>query len=155
MLKLALFLHIVSAIFWVGGMLFLSLVVAPFLKTMPDPRDRSKVYQFVGKKYRLFGWIAIILLVITGPIILHGFYGITPSMYFSSTTLSTGFGHALVVKLILVAFLLTSSLVHDFFIGPRARGSKSYSLIAKIFGRGNLIVALFIIICAVLIRAGG
>jgi putative copper export protein len=148
MLKLALFLHIVSAIFWVGGMLFLSLVVAPFLKTIPDPKDRSKIYQFVGKKYRLFGWIA-------GPIILHGFYGITPGMYFSSTTLSTGFGHALAVKLVLVAFLLISSLVHDFFIGPRARGSKSYSLIAKIFGRGNLVVALFIIICAVFIRAGG
>ncbi len=154
-IKLALFLHIISAIFWIGGMLFLTLVVAPFLKTMPDPKDRSKVYQFVGKKYRRFGWAAIIILLVTGPIILYGIYGISPGMYFSSSTLSTGFGHALIIKLALVALIVISSFTHDFFFGPKARNSSKYNLIAKIFGRGNLLVALFIVIFAVMLRAGG
>jgi uncharacterized membrane protein len=155
MIKLALFLHILSAIFWIGGMLFITLVVAPFLKTMPDPKDRSKVYQFVGKRYRRFGWVAIITLLVTGPVLLHLIYGITPGDYFSSETLSTGFGHALVIKLVLVALIVFSSFTHDFFFGPRARNSPWYSLIAKVFGRGNLIVALFIVLFAVILRAGG
>ncbi len=155
LIKVALFLHVISAIFWVGGMLFITLVVAPFLRTMPDPRERSKVYQFVGKKYRLLGWIAIIILLVTGPILLHSFYGLSVTGAFSSPVHTTGIGMAVSIKLGLVLLLVISSLVHDFWLGPKARNSPKFSLIAKIFGRGNLFVALLIVIFAVIIRAGG
>ncbi|MFQ5464540.1 MAG: hypothetical protein ACE5EI_01295 [Thermodesulfobacteriota bacterium] len=155
MLKLALFLHIISAIMWVGGMLFLTLVLAPFLMTIPDPKERSKIYQFVGKKYRLIGWINIILLLVTGPVILATLYGITPGKIHTTITSGTPFGNTLAVKLALVALLVLSSFFHDFFVGPRARNSPGYSRIARIFGRGNLLVALLVVIFAVFLRAGG
>jgi len=155
MLKVALFLHIISAIFWIGGMLFLTLVVAPFLKSIPDPREKSKIYQFVGKTYRFWGWIAIILLLVTGPVILATLYGISPGEIIPTAASGTPFGNALAVKLILVALIVLSSLSHDFYFGPRARNSPNFSRIAKIFGRGNLFVALLIVIFAVFIRAGG
>jgi len=61
----------------------------------------------------------------------------------------------LAIKLALVFIIVVSSFTHDFFFGPKARNSPRYTLIAKVFGRGNLIVALFIVIFAVILRAGG
>ncbi len=155
LIKVALFLHVISAIFWVGGMLFITLVVAPFLKTMPDPADRSKVYQFVGKKYRKLGWIAIIILLVTGPILLYSFYGLSVPGVFMAPVHTTAVGMTVSIKLGLVFLLVLSSLIHDFWLGPKARNSPKFSLIAKIFGRSNLVVALLIVIFAVILRAGG
>lgn len=153
--KLALFFHIISAIFWIGGMLFLVLVIAPFLKTLNDPKEKSRIYQTVGKKYRFWGWVAIITLLVTGPVMLSAFYGIPPQKIFDPSLHSTAFGKALAIKLALVFIIVVSSLVHDFWLGPRARSSPNFSSIAKVFGRTNLIIALLIVIFAVILRAGG
>lgn len=155
LLKLALFLHIVSAMFWIGGMLFLTLVIVPFLQSMPDPRERSKVYQTVGKKYRLYGWIAIITLLVTGPAALYLLYGIPVTDIFSGQLHATGFGKALAVKLSLVTLIVLSSLFHDFYLGPNAKTSPRLTFWARVFGRGNLLIALLIVIFAVVMRAGG
>ncbi|MFZ3071642.1 MAG: DUF4149 domain-containing protein, partial [Thermodesulfobacteriota bacterium] len=74
--KVSLFLHVLAAIFWIGGMLFLSLVVAPFLKSLNDPVKKSEIYQFVGKRYRFFGWVAIVILLVTGPVNFY-YIGVT------------------------------------------------------------------------------
>ena len=155
LVKVALFLHVISAIFWVGGMLFITLVVAPFLMSMPNPADRSKVYQFVGRKYRLFGWIAIIILLVTGPVLLYTMYGIAMPDIFLTSLHSTPIGKTLSIKLTLVVIIVLSSLIHDFWLGPKARDSRKFSRIARIFGRGNLFIALLIVIFAVLLRVGG
>ncbi|MFQ5480868.1 MAG: DUF4149 domain-containing protein [Thermodesulfobacteriota bacterium] len=155
MLKLALFLHITSAIFWVGGMLFISLVLAPFLMSLPTPAERSKVYQVVGKKYRRYGWTAIIILLITGPIIFFQLHGVWPHAVFTPALHGTPLGRALTIKLTFVTILVISSLVHDFWLGPKARGSKNFTTIAKIFGRSNLFIAIIIVIFAVFLRVGG
>lgn len=153
--KLALFFHIMSAMFWVGGMLFLVLVIAPFLKTLPDPREKSKIYQTVGTQYRFWGWVAIITLLVTGPVMLATFYGIPPDRIFDPALHSTPFGRALAIKIGLVIIIVISSLVHDFWLGPKARNSSGFSIIAKVFGRSNLILAILIVIFAVILRAGG
>ena len=154
-LKLALFFHVLAAILWIGGMLFITLVIAPFLQSMPDPAERSRIYQVVGKKYRLWGWVAIVTLLVTGPVILYTLYGIPPRDIISARLHSTGFGKALSVKLALVFMIVVSSFIHDFWLGPKARSSPNYTTIARVFGRSNLIVALLIVIFAVVLRAGG
>lgn len=155
LLKIALFFHIISAILWIGGMLFLTLVLAPFLQSLQDPTEKSRIYQVVGKKYRFWGWAAIVTLLVTGPIILFKIYGVYPQAAFSAPFHSSPLGRAVSVKLGLVAIIVISSFTHDFWLGPRARNSPDYSRIAKIFGRSNLIIALAIVIMAVIIRAGG
>lgn len=154
-LKLALFFHIISAIFWVGGMLFIVVVVAPYLLTIDDPAEKSKIFQVVGKQFRRWGWVAIITLLVTGPIILYKLYDITPSDIFDSGLHATSFGKALAIKLALVALLVLSSLIHDFWIGPKARTSRNLTKWARIFGRTNLLVALLIVLFAIMLRAGG
>lgn len=154
-LKTALLLHIISAIFWIGGMLFLVLVIAPFLKTIPDPKAKSQIFQIVGKQYRFWGWIAIITLLVTGPFLLFYLYGIGLSTLFDPAFYSTGFGKAVIGKILLVTVIVISALVHDFWIGPKARNSPKHAKMARIFGRTNLIIALFIALFAIFIRAGG
>ncbi|MCC6502748.1 MAG: CopD family protein [Deltaproteobacteria bacterium] len=154
-LKAALLLHIISAIFWIGGMLFLVLVIAPFLKTIPDPKAKSQIFQIVGKQYRFWGWIAIITLLVTGPFLLYSLYGVGFSSLFDPAFYSTGFGKAVIGKIALVTLIVISALVHDFWIGPKARNSPKHAKMARIFGRTNLIIALFIALFAIFIRAGG
>lgn len=154
-LKIALLLHILSAIFWIGGMLFLVLVVAPYLKTIADPKAKSQIYQVVGKQYRFWGWVAIITLLITGPVMLYYLYGLPLTALFDPTFHATDFGKAVVGKVTLVTIIVITSLVHDFWLGPQARNSPGFSKTARFFGRMNLLIALLIVLFAVFIRAGG
>ncbi len=154
MLKISLFLHVISAIFWIGGMMFLSLVIVPFLLALKDPKERSAVYRKIGPKYRTLAWIAIIILLITGPLNLY-FMGVDPLKIFSPEFLATGYGKTLLIKLILVFIIVVSSLLHDFWVGPKARDSDKFRTYAKIFGRANLILAVLIVLFAVFVRTAG
>ncbi|MEE9591794.1 MAG: DUF4149 domain-containing protein [Thermodesulfobacteriota bacterium] len=153
MLKITLFLHLLAALFWVGGMLFLVLIIGPFLMTI-EPRERSRVYQFVGQKYRRLGWIAIITLLVTGMLNLY-YLGISLSSIGNSTFLSAPYGRTLLIKLILVTIIIISSLIHDFYLGPKARSDRRYSHLARTLGRGNLFIAILIALFAVFLRLGG
>ncbi|MBI4949315.1 MAG: DUF4149 domain-containing protein [Deltaproteobacteria bacterium] len=155
LLKVALFLHIISAVFWIGGMLFLVAVVAPYLQTLTDPKEKSKIFQIVGTQFRKWGWVAIITLLVTGPVILYKLYGLPPSAIADPALHASAWGTTLVIKLALVVIIVISALVHDFWIGPQARNSPGFSKIARLFGRVNLLIALLIVIFAVLLRAGG
>lgn len=135
-------------------MLFLSLIIVPFLLTLKTPQERSAVYRKIGPKYRTLAWIAIIILLITGPINLY-LLGINPAQIFSPAFLATAYGKALLIKLILVFILVISSLLHDFWVGPKARNSDKFRTYAKIFGRGNMIIAILIVLFAVFIRTAG
>lgn len=153
MFTLSLFLHIIAAVFWVGGMLFLTLVVAPFLKTIEDENKRSEIYQVVGTKFRFWGWIAIAVLLVTGPLNLY-YMGIHPAAIFDASFRATDYGWTLTAKLAFVFLIVVSSLAHDFWFGPRARGSAGYSRLAMYMGRSNLIIAIVIVVLAVLLRTG-
>lgn len=154
LLKLSLFLHVMAAILWIGGMLFITLVIAPFLRSLNDRKQQSMLYQAIGTRYRFWGWVAIVILLITGPINLY-LMGISPLLIFNPTFHGTDYGFALMMKLGFVFIIVASSLLHDFWIGPKARQSPKYSKIAKIAGRSNLIIAILIVIFAVFIRTGG
>ena len=154
MLKFSIWLHIIAAIFWIGGMLFLTLVIAPFLKEIEDPKERSRIYQVVGTRFRFWGWIAIVLLLVTGPLNLH-LMGIPLGRLFDGSFYEGSYGRTLITKLSFVTLIVTTSFLHDFVFGPRARNSLFYSNISRWIGRGNLFMALFIAFLAVALRLGG
>ncbi len=153
MLTVSIALHIIAAMFWVGGMLFLTLVVAPFLKTIEDETRRSEIYQVVGTKFRFFGWMAILILLVTGPLNLY-YMGIPLTAIFDASFRGSDYGWTLTAKLVFVFIIVVTSLAHDFWLGPKARGSAGYSRLAMYLGRSNLIVALIIVVFAVLLRTG-
>lgn len=109
-------IHLTAATFWVGGMLFLSLVAVPLLKKDPDPSSAQRGFINLARRFRTLVWIALSLLVITGSILLP-----------NQVDLSISLGEwppAVLIKLILVLLLIGISLAHDKLIAPKVRAFK-------------------------------
>ena len=123
MYQAAVFIHLASAIIWVGGSLFLALVLIPVLRRFaptpgqppPDTALPPDLLGLIARRFRLISWICIVLLVATGLYILPTRYGIGFAEFFS---LGGHFVATLQVKVGLVAIVIWLSVVHDFVIGP-------------------------------------
>lgn len=61
-------LHVLAALSWLGGMFFLGLVGAPALRQVEPASLRQALFHAIGLRARTVGWIAIVILLITGPI---------------------------------------------------------------------------------------
>ncbi len=108
---LLVWLHVLAAVSWIGGTIFLSVVLAPVLKREPFASQRSLLFRTVARRFRVVVWGAIAVLMLTGPPLLHqrGIPIMNPS----------GWPTVLSVKLGLVAMLLLFIVTHDLIIGPR------------------------------------
>ena len=109
-------IHLTAATFWVGGMLFLSLVAVPLLKKDPDPSSAQRGFINLARRFRTLVWIALSLLIITGTILLP-----------NHVNLSVSLGEwppAVLIKLSLVLLLIVVSVAHDQLIGPKVRTLK-------------------------------
>jgi uncharacterized membrane protein len=104
-------LHLLAAVAWIGGMAFLSLVLVPILKREPFAPQRGALIRAAALRFRLVVWVAIGVLLTTGPLLVlsKGW----------SLSEPDGWPVVLIVKLTLVVILLMLTVMHDFFIGPR------------------------------------
>ena len=109
-------IHLTSATFWVGGMLFLSLVAVPLLKKDPDPSSAQRGFINLARRFRTLVWIALSLLVITGSILLPNHVDLFVSL--------GEWPPAVLIKLTLVLLLIGVSLTHDKLIAPKVRTLK-------------------------------
>lgn len=133
---ISVWIHIVCAITWIGGMIFLSLVLVPILKKGSFREQLPALMQSAGVRFRLIGWLALALLLATGifQLAYRGYH----------------FSEILKLKLILVVLVIVFSALHDFWIGPRVRQQGvRYRQFASWIGRLNLILALAIVALAV------
>ncbi len=157
-------IHILSAVVWVGGMFFLVLILIPVLRKPEYQSIFSTLFRQVGVRYRLIGWVSLILLLVTGTINL-AYRGYGFSDFFSGLIFRGTFGHILLQKLIFVGIILVLSIVHDFWIGPRTSAlirqdpvspeSMRYRRMASWLGRLNFIMAIIIVALAVMLVRGG
>lgn len=111
------FLHLVAAMAWVGGMVFLVAVVVPMLRT--DRKRAGELLRDLGFRFRAVGWAALVTLVVTGAFNVYR-RGFGLADVFSGTVFLGAWGRVLAHKLALVAIVLVLSAVHDFRIGPEA-----------------------------------
>ena len=108
--------HLIAATFWVGGMLFLSLVAVPLFKKLPDPASAQLEFIKLARRFRMLTWGALSLLIITGSILLSNYVN------FSETPVA--WPSVVLIKLILVVSLIVVSVAHDQIIGPKVRTLK-------------------------------
>ncbi len=116
---IAVWIHVLSAMLWVGGTGFLVLVVVPVLRRPEFTSLSASLMRYTGLRFRIVGWICLGLLVATGILIL-GFRGYAWADFFNGSMFTGAFGNILAVKLIMVGAILSISAMHDFFLGPRA-----------------------------------
>jgi uncharacterized membrane protein len=104
-------LHLLAAVSWIGGMMFLSVVLVPVLRREPFASQRALLFRTIALRFRVVVWGAIAVLLFTGPPLLHQ-RGI-------SIAAPSGWPMVLATKLGLVTILLLLTLTHDLIIGPR------------------------------------
>jgi putative copper export protein len=114
------FIHVLAAFLWLGGMLFFALVAAPVLRGIEPADLRARLFQRLGESFRLVGWIAIALLLITGTANLAFRGWLRPALSGDALFWSSPLAGPLRLKLGCVVSMLILSIIHDFFTGPKS-----------------------------------
>jgi len=100
-------IHLVSAAVWVGGSLFIGVVLAPILKKMSMPlEERLQIMIKVGRRFNRIAVPSLIILIATG------LYSSYPLLSNPGILLSTSYGSYLVIKILLVIALIIAFAVH-------------------------------------------
>ena len=125
-----------AAITWIGGMLFIALVLVPVTRRLEDPTVRTRLVQETGRRFRTVGWIALTVLVVTGLLNLwsHPDLLSSPRLHW---------------KLGLVGLALILSAFHDFVLGPRAGApgaDPSIRVRASWVARVNVLIVLVVVL---------
>jgi uncharacterized membrane protein len=116
---LAVWLHLLSAIIWIGGALFFSLVLVPAMNALADTRLRPLLVRAAALRFRTVSWMCFATFLVTGWIALDQ-RGITPALLVTPDFWGGPWGRTLAEKLFVVALILMISALHDFVLGPRA-----------------------------------
>lgn len=131
-----LFLHVLSAVIWIGGNI-LFFAVAPRLRTHPE--GGSFALRVLGRTFRVLSWMAFAILLTTGA------YFLSQGWDYRTWPLS--------LKLILVGIVLVFKSLHDFWIAPAAAQKRgSFFTVALWIGRTNLLLGIVILYLSVWIR---
>lgn len=151
--KWAVALHVLAAITWVGGVLFMGMVAVPAGKKLPPP-ERRLVIAAVGQRFRPIGWSCLTILILTGSYMAWS-WGARASNLLDLSFFSLGAQHrALGYKLLSVLVMLGVSGYHDWYIGPRSTeiplGSPEAEQMRKTAGRLGRITGILVLLIAVL-----
>ena len=107
-------IHLVFSSIWVGGSIFLGVVLAPFLKkTMPDMNKRISFMVTVGRRFNILAGSSLMILVITG--VYNGRFLLSqPSLLFESI-----YGYILFSKIILVCITISVYVIHIIILNKK------------------------------------
>lgn len=148
-------LHILAAVSWVGGMIFLSLVLAPLVRSRKAVPEFMALFRSAALRFRPIVWVAMAILVMTGPMLLS-FRGV-------AITSPSSWPGIVMVKLTLVALLLFLTLLHDLVLGPqvsrvsaipeseRTAGEQLVFKTARWLPRLSLLIALAVLVVAAML----
>jgi copper resistance protein D len=158
--QIAVFLHVLGAAVWVGGIVFLMAVAVPVARRF-EPPSRARIIREVGQQFRLVGWATLGLLLVTGAYAAT-MRGATMQNVLDGSFWTTAFGRTLAAKLGVVAVMVASSFTHDFVLGPataraQAVGRDPIRLrqIAAWLARITAILAAVVVFLAVLLVRPG
>ncbi|MEO9277204.1 MAG: CopD family protein [Nitrososphaera sp.] len=152
--------HLVAASIWVGGSIFIGIVLAPLLKTISDSVEgRLSIMIRVGRKFNTIGVPSLIILIITG------IYNSITFIAKPSLILSTNYGIILLIKIVLVVALIIIFAIHVRLIRSEVErkiesknlsGDHLQKLRSKIImlGRLTVILSLVILLMAALLHSG-
>ena len=111
MVSIAIFVHLLAASAWLGGMIYINLVLVPMLKTF-EPSTAGQLARENGKRFPIIAWASVGLLIITGLMQLNS------DVVFD---FSTDYGTFLNLKLITVLIMISIGLYITFLLYPKLK----------------------------------
>ncbi|NGP90124.1 DUF4149 domain-containing protein [Fodinibius halophilus] len=163
MYYLSVYIHIISAIFWLGGMLFTAGVLVPVSRKPLLRNKKGAFFTVVGKKFSRISWALFLVLIITGitNLLTRGY---TVDQLLDPSFWANIFGGYLFIKLHIFALILIVSGIHDFYAGPKAaelmdsqpESNKTNKMrkLSSWLGRLNLLLGLAILFYAMRLLRG-
>lgn len=163
MYQLLVWLHLLAAMAWIGGAVFLVVVLAPVLRS-PALRDRAgELLQATGGRLKAMGWVCLGTLITTGTALL-GYRGVRLPDLANPAFYQSAHGQSIGLKLLLVTIIVSASVWHDLVVGPRARDlmvaapRSPEAAVARTraawMGRVTLALGLLVVLLAVFIVRG-
>ncbi len=150
--KISVTLHVLSAIIWIGGVLFMGLIAVPAARRL-DPKLRRAVTSRLGHAFRPVGWLCLAVLIVTGSYMAYS-WGATWQNVFDLSFFEAGHTRLLGYKLLAIIVMLGVSGVHDWYIGPKATaveaGSAEAERLRKIAGWLGRVTGVLVIVIACL-----
>src|ERR671923_1856802 len=158
---LVIWMHLVAASIWVGGSIFLGVVLSPMLRTITRTvEERIVILIKVGRR---FNYIAIPSF---GVRILTGIYNSKSFLFEPSTLYHTNYGAILIAKIILVVVTLVVYILHIKIISSKTEtiivnGNASNTYIQSIrskiiiLGRAIVVLSVLILLLAAFLDVGG
>jgi copper resistance protein D len=152
--------HLVSASIWVGGSIFIGIVLAPLLKTITESvEERVAIMIRVGRKFNKIAIPSLAILIATG------LYNSSSILSRPQFLLSTNYGIILTIKIILVIFLIVMFIIHVRIIRSEIeKNIESKQMLPEIvqklrskiisLGRIMVFVSVAILLMAALLQAG-
>ncbi len=140
---------------WIGGMIFLSLVVAPLFRRAGLSGERLQLFRDIAYRFRVLVWVAVGLLVTSGVVLI-----VQRGLPIGDVA---AWPRPLQVKLTLVLCLVGLSLWHDLMLAARARSVSNSStpgtapvdrrvgMLARLVPRLALLFALAVVYAAVVL----
>jgi uncharacterized membrane protein len=145
-----LYIHIIAAVVWVGGILFLAMI-GPYVRRLNLPNSGPTI-RAMGLRFRDISWAAVAVLVITGIGNLYFLGALNDLLRFIALNAVLGW------KLFFVAVMIATKVAHDFYVGPRASrippevGFRSpWWRAARLLGNANVVFGLIVIYLAMLL----
>jgi putative copper export protein len=157
---LVVWLHLVAASIWVGGSIFLGLILSPMLKTITRTvEERIVILMKVGRRFNYIALPSLVVLVATG------IYNSKAFIFDPDALYQTNYGIILMVKIAAVVATSIAYLLHIRIINTETEkniiagnASATYvlSIRSKIIFLGRVIVVLsiFILLLAAFLDAG-
>jgi putative copper export protein len=114
------FLHILGAAIWAGGLLTVALVAVASRRAVPA-ESRIELFRFVGFGFLVLAGIATAMIGLSGNLMIEDFGG-------WETLGDSEFGNLILWKTVIFAGVIALALVHSIVLGPRIRGLREAQL---------------------------
>jgi uncharacterized membrane protein len=138
-------IHLISVVTWVGGILFFSHILMPTIKKSL-PKEQADIVLFeTYRKFLKMAWILMILIVVTGGLNFH-----FVKQFSGPEGLSPRWVHAFMLKISLVSILATVFLLNLMSIRPGPDGKGKLEELP--FQRTALFTSILIIFLAAILR---
>jgi uncharacterized membrane protein len=154
LLKLYNFLHLVCAVAWIGGMIFINVVFMPRLAVIA-PQERGKLVGAVSKRFSIVAWTCAVIMLVTGYLKTpEGLLFETGSVYGAMLTIK----HVLVLLMLLFGIMLSFVLAPKISrLAPKSGEPPSAEFITtqktlSFFSVANTVLGVLVIVCIALMR---